>query len=159
MIKLVLIDIDGVLTDGKITVDSIGNEYKTINIRDIDAVFEMKRQKLQVGLITGEATPITLIYKERFKPDFFYAGCKNKPEALREILSQTGLSAEQACYVGDGKYDIPMMKLVKISACPSDAISEVKALAGIHLSTRGGDGCVWELLEWINKNRETNGNG
>ena len=154
MIKLVLLDIDGVLTDGKITVDSIGNEYKSINIKDIDAVFEMKRQKLLVGLITGEATPITLIFKERFKPDFFYAGCKNKPAALREILSQTGLSAEQVCYVGDAKYDIPMMKLVKVAACPSDAISEVKSLAGVHLSARGGGGCVWELLEWIDKNRE-----
>lgn len=146
------------LFDGKITVDESGNEYKTINIKDIDAVFEMKRQKLMVGLITGEATPITLIFKERFNPDFFYTGCKNKSEALREILSQTGLSAENVCYVGDGKYDIPVMKLVKVTACPSDAISEVKALAGIHLLSHGGDGCVWELLEWMNKNRETNGN-
>lgn len=158
MIKLVLIDIDGVLTDGKITIDSSGNEYKTINIKDIDAVFEMKRQKLLVGLITGEATQITLIFKERFQPDFFYTGCKDKPEALREILSRTEFSAENVCYVGDGKYDIPMMKLVKVAACPSDAISEVKSLAKVHLSARGGDGCVWELLEWIYKNQETNSN-
>ena len=74
---------------------------------------------------------------------------------MREILRQTGFSAENVCYVGDAKYDIPVMKLVKFPACPSDAISEVKALAKIHLSARGGDGCVWELLEWIKKNRET----
>ena len=154
MIKLVLTDIDGVLTDGKITVDSNGNEYKTINIKDVDAVFEMRRQKLLVGLITGEATPITLLFKERFQPDFFYTGCKNKPEALREILSQTGLSEEHTCYIGDGKYDIPVMRLVKVAACPADAISDVKALAGIHLSAFGGDGCLWELLEWLNNNRQ-----
>ena len=91
MIKLVLLDIDGVLTNGTVTVDSNGNEYKTINFKDIDAVFEMKRQKLLVGLITGETTPITLFFKERFKPDFFYNGCKNKPEALREILKKAGM--------------------------------------------------------------------
>jgi YrbI family 3-deoxy-D-manno-octulosonate 8-phosphate phosphatase len=150
MIKAVLIDIDGVLTDGRITVDSSGNEWKTINIKDIDAVFEMRRQKLIVGFITGEATPITRIFKERFQPDFFYAGCKDKAGALQEILGQTGLGTENVCYVGDGKYDIPMMKLAGVAACPSDAISEVKALAGVHLSARGGDGCIWELLERLN---------
>lgn len=155
MIKLVLIDIDGVLTNGKVTLDSHGNEYKTMDFKDIDAIFEMKRQKLLVGLLTGEATPITLFFKERFKPDFFYNGCKNKLEALREILSQTGLNAENVCYVGDSKHDIPVMKLVKFSVCPSNAIAEVKALAGAKLNARGGDGCLWELLECIiNLNNE-----
>lgn len=146
MIKLVLLDIDGVLTDGRVTIDSKGNEYKTIDFKDIDAIFEMKRKGFVVGLITGEATPITLYFKERFKPDFFYNGCKNKPEALREILAKTGLTAEETCYVGDAKYDIPVMKLVKLSACPSNAIPEVKALANLQLEARGGEGCIWELL-------------
>lgn len=149
MIKLVLIDIDGVLTDGRVTVDSSGNEYKTIDFKDIDAVFEMKRQKLLVGLITGEATPITMFFKKRFDPDFFYSGCKDKPQALKEILGQTGLKPEDVCYVGDARGDIPVMKLVKFTACPSNAIAEVKALAKIRLSARGGDGCLWELLGWI----------
>lgn len=147
MIRLVLLDIDGVLTDGKVTVDSQGNEYKTIDFRDIDAVFEMKRRKYQVGLVTGEATPITLFFRDRFKPDFFRNGCKNKPEALHEILEQSGISADETCYVGDGKYDIPVMKLVKYSACPSNAIPEVKEVASMQLKARGGDGCIWELLE------------
>jgi len=73
-IKLVLLDIDGVLTDGKVSVDSNGNESKTIDFKDIDAVFEMKRRGYKVGLITGEATPITLFFNARFKPDFFYMG-------------------------------------------------------------------------------------
>jgi YrbI family 3-deoxy-D-manno-octulosonate 8-phosphate phosphatase len=149
MIKLVLLDIDGVLTDGKVTVDVSGNEYKTMDFRDIDAVFEMKRLNILVGLITGEATPITLFFKERFKPDFFYNGCKNKPEALQEILRQTGLSPESVCYVGDSRHDIAVMKLVKLSACPANAISEVKALANVCLLTPGGQGAVMELLEWL----------
>ncbi len=151
MIKLVLLDIDGVLTNGRVTVDSHGNEYKTIDFKDIDAVFEMKRRGYKVGLVTGEATPITLFFKERFKPDYFYNGCKNKPEALREILEKSGLTAEETCYVGDAKYDIPVMKLVKLSACPSNAIPAVKELATLQLEARGGEGCIWELLEKIHE--------
>ncbi len=153
MIKLVLLDIDGVLTNGRVTVDSHGNEYKTIDFKDIDAVFEMKRRGYKVGLVTGEATPITLFFQERFKPDYFYNGCKNKPEALREILIQSGLTAEETCYVGDAKYDIPIMKLVKLSACPSNAIPEVKKLANLQLEARGGEGCIWELLEKITEKK------
>jgi YrbI family 3-deoxy-D-manno-octulosonate 8-phosphate phosphatase len=154
MIKLVLLDIDGVLTDGKVTVDSNGNEYKTINFKDIDAVFEMKRRKLLVGLITGESTPITLVFKERFKPDFFYNGCKHKLEAVQKILKQTGISAENVCYVGDSKHDLEVMKLVKFSACPSSAILKVKKLAKIKLRACGGEGCVWEILGLIKKKLE-----
>jgi YrbI family 3-deoxy-D-manno-octulosonate 8-phosphate phosphatase len=149
MIKLVLLDIDGVLTNGKVTVDSHGKESKTIDFRDIDAVFEMKRKGLLVGMITGESTPITLFFKKRFKPDFFYNGCKDKPAVLNEILKETGLTSHEACYVGDAKYDIPIMRQVKISACPDNAIPEVKKLADVKLSLRGGDGCIWELLEWL----------
>ena len=146
MIKIVLLDIDGVLTDGKLTVDSSGNEYKTINFKDIDAAFEMKRQNFLIGLVTGEATPITLFFKERFKPDFFYNGCKNKLAALNEILSKTGLTAQNVCYVGDSKHDIPIMQKVKLSVCPADAIAEVKAVARVKLNSCGGEGCLWELL-------------
>lgn len=149
MIKIVLLDIDGVLTDGKVTVDSAGNESKTIDYKDIDAVFEMKRQGLKVGLITGEGTPITLFFRGRFKPDFFYNGCKDKPAALKEILDQTGVAPDEVCYVGDSKHDIPIMKFVKFAACPANAIPEVRELSNIQLERNGGDGCVWELMEWI----------
>ena len=76
MIKTVLLDIDGVLTNGKITVDSNGNELKTIDFKDIDAVFEFKRRGLLVGLITGEATPITEYFRRRFQPEFFTKAVK-----------------------------------------------------------------------------------
>ncbi|OQC11632.1 MAG: 3-deoxy-D-manno-octulosonate 8-phosphate phosphatase KdsC [Lentisphaerae bacterium ADurb.Bin082] len=150
MIKAVILDIDGVLTNGKVTVDSEGRESKAVDFKDIDAVFEMKRRGIKVGLVTGEATPITLFFKERFKPDFFYNGCKDKPRALAEIMAQTGYAGSEICYVGDAKYDIPVMKLVKYSACPANAISEVKALASIQLERNGGDGCIWELMERLN---------
>ena len=153
MIKVVLLDIDGVLTDGKVSVDSAGNETKTIDFRDIDAVFEMKRRGLKVGLLTGEGKPITHFFRDRFKPDFFFNECKDKPAALYKILDKTGTNPDEICYVGDGKYDIPIMKLVKFAASPANAIPEVRALSNILLKRNGGDGCVWELMEWISANR------
>lgn len=149
MIKIVIMDVDGVLTDGKVTIDSSGNEWKAINYRDLDAVFEMKRRNIKVGMITGESSRITLALKERFQPDFFYHGCKDKTVALEEICAQTGVTPREICYVGDGKYDIAIMKLVGFTACPANAASEVKATSNIHLRCSGGDGCIWELLEWI----------
>jgi YrbI family 3-deoxy-D-manno-octulosonate 8-phosphate phosphatase len=149
MLKIVLMDIDGVLTDGKVIVDSIGNESKSVNFKDIDAIYEMKNLGLKVGLVTGEATPITKIFEKYFKPDFFYNGCKDKTTALKEILEQTEYTTEQVCYVGDGKFDVPILKKVKWAACPSNAIFEVKEVANILLDYNGGDGCAWELLEWI----------
>ena len=154
MIKIVLLDIDGVLTNGKVTVDSTGNESKAIDFKDIDAIFEMKRQGLKVGLLTGESAPITLFFRKRFKPDFFYNGCKNKPAALNEILAQTGASADEVCFAGDGKHDIPILKLVKFAASPANAIREVRELSNILLERSGGDGCVWELLEWIRERNQ-----
>lgn len=149
MIKIVIMDIDGVLTDGKVTIDSSGNEFKTVDYRDIDAVFEMKRRGIKTGIVTGESSAITLVLKERFAPDFFYNGCKNKTRALEEIRAQTGALLDEICYVGDGKYDLAVMKLVKFAACPANAIQEVKAVSNIHLESSGGCGCISELLNWI----------
>jgi YrbI family 3-deoxy-D-manno-octulosonate 8-phosphate phosphatase len=157
MIRIILMDVDGVLTDGKVIIDSLGNEFKTIDFRDIDAIFEMKRQGLKVGLLTGEDTPMTLFFRERFKPDFFYNGCKDKTSALNQILAQTGASDDEVCYVGDGKYDIAIMKRVEFRASPANAIPEVRELSNIVLERNGGDGCIWELMEWVKKrnNRES----
>jgi YrbI family 3-deoxy-D-manno-octulosonate 8-phosphate phosphatase len=151
MIKVVIMDIDGVLTDGKVTIDSSGNEYKTIDYRDIDAVFEMKQLNVKVGIVTGESSTITLAFKERFKPDFFYSGCKDKTRALDEIRVQTGALPEEICYVGDGKYDVAIMNLVRFAASPANAIAEVRAVSNIHLKCLGGCGCIRELLKWIKK--------
>ncbi len=152
-IKLILLDIDGVLTDGKVTIDSKGNEYKTIDFKDIDAVFEFKCLGYKVGLITGEGTRITQYFKERFKPDFFYNACKDKPKAMKDILEKTGYSTEQVCYMGDGKHDIPIMKLIDFTACPANAIPEVKEIVKIKLQANGGDGCIWELLKYLEQGK------
>lgn len=150
MIKILLLDIDGVLTDGKVTFDAQGNETKTIDFRDLDAVWEFKRMGIKVGLITGESTPIVEVFRKRFAPDYFYCGCKDKISVVRNIIASENFSPEEVCYTGDGKYDIPVMEFVKYSACPANAIKAVKEKAQIHLSASGGNGCIRELLDTLN---------
>ncbi|MBN3033556.1 MAG: HAD hydrolase family protein [Candidatus Saganbacteria bacterium] len=149
MIKIVVMDIDGVLTDGKVTFDSSGNEFKTIDYRDIDAIFELKRRGLKVGVITGESTSIAKVIRDRFQPDFFYSGCKDKAAALNEIRFQTKTTREEICFVGDGKYDVAAMKLAGLAVCPANAVPAVKAVANRQLKCAGGAGCLLELLEYI----------
>jgi 3-deoxy-D-manno-octulosonate 8-phosphate phosphatase KdsC-like HAD superfamily phosphatase len=71
MIKMILFDIDGVITDGKVCINSSGEEFKSINFKDIDAIFEFKRRGYKIGFITGEKTPIVNYFKDRFMPDYF----------------------------------------------------------------------------------------
>jgi YrbI family 3-deoxy-D-manno-octulosonate 8-phosphate phosphatase len=149
MIKLVLFDIDGVLTDGKVTIDDTGREYKTLDYRDIDGIFELKRQGVMIGFLTGEATPIANFFRERFAPDFFYLGCKDKLATLAEILHNAELTADEVCYIGDGWRDLPVIESLKYGACPSNALPAVRKAARLHMKSRGGDGCVHELVEWV----------
>ena len=154
MIKLLLSDIDGVLTDGKVTFDAAGNETKTVNFTDMDAMGNFRRAGIKIGLITGEKTPIVEYFKKRFRPDYFICGCHTKDEAVKQLMIEHGFVPEEICYIGDGKYDLPVMPLVRISACPANAIREVKAAAKLNLQTRGGDGVIKELWDLFVDNGE-----
>jgi D-sedoheptulose 7-phosphate isomerase len=150
----VLFDIDGVLTDGRIIVDENGKERKQISLRDIDAVYEIKRQGFKIGAITGEKTEITNYFEGRFPWDYFYRGCKNKVEAIKEIAEKEGLSRDEICYLGDGKYDIDPVGYVGLGVCPSDAITPVKKAATLILG-QSGHGAIWELVEYLKSDKAT----
>lgn len=154
MIKVLLSDIDGVLTDGKVTVDAQGNEIKTVNFTDMDAMGSFRQKGIKLGLITGEKTPIVEYFKKRFRPDFFICGCHTKGDAVKQLMEENGFDPDEVCYIGDGKYDLPVMPLVRLSACPANAIREVKAAAVLNLQTRGGDGVIKELLDILSDNGE-----
>lgn len=146
MVELVIFDIDGVLTDGSILVDSQGREQKRINIKDIDAIFELKRKGYRLAAVTGENTEIVNYFRNRFPWDYFYCGCKKKLETIRSLVDELSLSMDQTAYIGDGKYDLDILPHVGLSICPADAIREARLQADVVLHRAGGEGCVWELL-------------
>ena len=146
MIKLLVFDIDGVLTDGTVIVDTSGREQKKINLKDIDAIYALKQDGYMLAAVTGENTEIVSYFKERFPWDYFYSGNKNKRKAMEQLAQELGLDREEICYIGDGKYDVEPLNYAGLGICPKDAIQEAKEMADIILQSAGGQGGLWELV-------------
>lgn len=153
MIKLVLLDIDGVITNGKIQINSNGQEIKQIDFKDIDAIFELKKRNYKIGIVTGENTPIVEYFNKRFKPDFFYLNCKGKVAAIKEIQNKAGYEKEEICFIGDSKHDIDAIKYVGLGVCPNNASTSVKNIADDVFKANGGDGCIQELLDLLEEHK------
>lgn len=146
MIKLVIFDIDGIITDDTVIVDDTGREQKRVNFKDIDAIFELHRRGYLLAAITGEANVMVQYFRERFPWDYFYSNNKEKKEQIKYIISETGIAREEICFIGEGKYDVEAIEYAGLGVCPSDSIDEAKRVSDIVLQNRGGQGCVWELL-------------
>lgn len=151
MINLIVFDIDGVITDGTVIIDSAGNEQKQISLKDIDAIFELHKSGYRLAAITGEDTEIVNYFEKRFPWDYFYRGNKTKKETIQQIEQIAGVTRENICYVGDGKYDIEPLTYVGLGICPANAIDRVKNASDIILQNDGGKGCIWELISILEK--------
>lgn len=146
MIKLIIFDIDGVITDGSIIVDQNGTEQKKLNLKDIDAIFELKNRGFEIAAITGENTAIVDYFEKKFPWSYFYKGCKKKLETIKAIEQKSGISSKEICYIGDGKYDIDAIEYCELGICPLDSVDKVKEVSNIILQNKAGEGCLWELL-------------
>ncbi len=156
MIELIVFDIDGVITDGSVIIDSSGNEQKQINLKDIDAIFELHRRGFKLAAITGEDTEIVDYFEKRFPWEYFYRGNKTKKETMKQIEAGTGVSRENICYIGDGKYDIEPLTYAGLGLCPANAIDKAKNAADIILQNDGGKGCIWEIISILEKYNDEN---
>jgi len=157
MIQVLVLDIDGVLTDGKVTLDDSGRELKTLSYRDIDAVFLAQRRGLQVVLVTGEAVPLVDTIARRLEISHVYRGAKDKCQALRSVCTELGVSLQQVCYVGDSQRDADALAMVGLGLAPSDAIRAAQVAAHRVLQHQGGDGAVAEAVEIILQTLEATG--
>ena len=144
-IRMILFDIDGVITDGKKYMYGNKMEIKSISLKDLDALHLLKKAGYLLGCVTGEDTDFCRQFDQMEILDYVKLGCKNKSEALKEIGNNFDINANEICYIGDGKYDIPILKEVGLAICPSDSIDEVKKLSNIVLKRKGGEGCIAEI--------------
>ena len=151
MIKLVLMDIDGVITNGKVQINGEGQEIKQLDFKDIDSIFELKKKGYKIGIITGENTPIVKYFNERFKPNYFYFNCKDKVSKIKEIQRIDGYKNDEICFIGDSKHDIDAIKYAGLGVCPDNASENVKVITDKVLSSNGGDGCIMELVDFLDK--------
>ena len=157
MIKLIVFDIDGVLTDGSYLIDTKGNEFKKINFKDLDSFTKLKQLNIDILFLTGEKNYISEYFYKKFQPTYFIDGAKDKIKILKDFCTSNNLKFDDICYIGDGKNDIDCMKKCKISIAPLNAITEVKNVANYNLNIKGGDGVVYEVYNII-KNITTSSN-
>lgn len=149
-IKLLLTDCDGVLTDGGVYYSDTGEAMKKFNIRDGMGVERLRTiANIETGIITGETSLSIAMRANKLKINELHLGSKDKPTVLEKILKNRNLKAEEVAYIGDDVNDIDIMKLVGLSACPSDAISFVKNIAHYTCENKGGEGAFREFAELI----------
>ena len=165
--KLILFDIDGVLTDGKaiINIDSMVT-HKQYNYKDITALRRFKKElNIDIALFTGcKEVNVNYVKSKKVKHYYVNPNVTNKVEKLVHICNLDGLTPSQVGYVGDDYQDYEIMKAVGFKYCPSDAIYEVRNIKGVNvLPIRGGEGvadCVFSTIKYnLKKNEYSNSNG
>lgn len=150
-IKALVFDVDGVMTDGSLTFDENGAEYKTFNAKDGQGIIMMNRSGFVTAIITARENGTV---RHRFKNlgmTKLYEGCKNKIAALRDFMEEFNLKPEEIAYMGDDLPDICVLKTVGLPCCPNDAVHEVKEYTAFVSSKNGGRGAVRELCDFILK--------
>jgi 3-deoxy-D-manno-octulosonate 8-phosphate phosphatase (KDO 8-P phosphatase) len=148
-IRLILMDVDGTLTDGTITVLPDGEELKSYHVRDGMGILMAQLVGIDTGIITGKTSRALEKRASRLKIKHLYQGILDKGAVLQKILSETGLSAEDVAYIGDDLGDLSVIKSVGLSAAVADAHDLVKKHSHMVCSFRGGSGAVREFIEFI----------
>lgn len=152
-VELLLLDVDGVMTDGRIIWDAHGVETKAFNVKDGHGIKLVQRAGIQVGIITGRTSPVVDLRAKELGIDILYQGALKKLDSYLDIKQRTGLEDHQIAYMGDDVIDVPVMRRVGFSAAPADALPEVSALVDYVARCKGGMGAVRELCDLILKGR------
>ena len=150
-IKLVILDVDGVMTDGHIIIDDNGVESRNFDIKDGMGVVVLMMSGVEVAIITSKKSVAVRHRAEELKIKRFHEGIKKKTEPYEEMLKEMGISDAEVCYVGDDLVDLSMMKRVGLPVAVSDAVQDVKDRAEYVTQARGGRGAVREVAELILK--------
>ena len=150
-ILLLILDVDGVMTDGRIIYDDQGREIKAFDVKDGHGIKLLQRAGIRVGIITGRQSPVVERRAQELGIELVYQGAKDKLVPFQEILDQTGLTAEQVAYVGDDFPDLPVLYRVGFAATVADAVAEVKPHVHYVTKARGGHGAVREICDLLLK--------
>jgi YrbI family 3-deoxy-D-manno-octulosonate 8-phosphate phosphatase len=147
-IKLLVLDVDGTLTDGGVYITEKGDEFKKFNTKDGLAIRYLTKNNFQVGIISASISKEIVKYRANMLGiQHLYIGEKNKLEILTEWIKKLNINFENVAYVGDDVNDLSVIQKVGLSACPADAVEAVKKQCHIILQRNGGDACVREFIE------------
>ncbi len=147
-IKLLILDVDGVMTDGGMYFAESGDQFKKYNTKDGMAIIHLTKQNFQVGIISsGFKQELVKSRAELLGIQHFYVGREPKIDILKQWCSDLQFSLEEVAIIGDDINDLSVMKNVGFSACPSDAVEAVKSHVDLVLKQQGGQACVREFID------------
>ena len=148
-VRLLVMDVDGVLTDGRMILSERGDELKAFHAHDGVAIALAKRAGLRTAMITAEQSPIAKTRGAKLGVDSVILGARRKGESLEALLAEHGLPAEAVAYVGDDLLDLPALQRAGLAIAVADAVAEVRASAHVVTRARGGHGAIREAVELI----------
>jgi len=153
-IKLLLFDVDGVLTDGRVTIHADGTESKSFGIRDGIAMVWAQRAGIRVGLLSARLSATTPRRAAQLGITLVYHGVSSKLETYDKILADLGLADEDVAYMGDDVVDLAVLMRAGLSAAPADAVDEVRSRVNWVSSRAAIDGAARELVELVLKSQK-----
>ena len=151
MIELLVLDVDGCMTNGSITYTNSGDEIKSFDVKDGLAIATWIKMGKKVAIITGRESKIVENRARELKINYLFQGVKNKFEKLQQIVNDANLTFEQVAVIGDDLNDYHMLKNAGLSFTPKNGVEDIKKIVDIVLESEGGRGAIREMIEIILK--------
>lgn len=153
MVRLLIMDVDGTLTDGSMYYDDCGHEMKKFNVKDGAGIKMLQKKGIQTMILTGRKSQCVAKRAEELKIDHILQGIDDKAKYLQEFVNQKGWSMQEAAYIGDDINDLECMRLVGHTAAPADAVEAVLEMVDYICAKKGGQGAVREYAEYLIRRR------
>jgi 3-deoxy-D-manno-octulosonate 8-phosphate phosphatase (KDO 8-P phosphatase) len=151
-IQMLVMDVDGVLTDGTVIINSDGSEGKNFSIVDGHGIKLWHRAGFDTAIISGRPSGATTVRAKQISIGHVLQGCKKKLPAFEELLEKVSLTADQVAFIGDDLLDLPIVRRAGLGVAVANAVDELKESADYITTRKGGDGAVREVIEYILKN-------
>lgn len=148
-LSLIVLDVDGTLTDGGVYISNSGDEFKKFNIKDGAGIVAAMKKGVDFMILTGRESRCVSIRAKELGIKYVFQGVADKMALLKDFVVDKKLSLEDIAYIGDDLNDIACMRYVGVSACPNDAVYEVRESCDYVMSRDGGRGAVREFLDLL----------
>ncbi len=148
-IRMIVMDVDGVLTDGSIIYSSDGIESKKFNVHDGYGIFRARGKGLKFSIISGRTSKVTSLRAKRLEIADVYQGSEDKVSVFQNIKNKYNLQYDDVCFIGDDEFDLPLLRKVGFSTAPADAIEAVRKEVDYVTLADGGRGAVREVIDAV----------
>ena len=152
-VKLVVMDVDGTMTDGGVYFDSNGVESKRFDVHDGAGILLAQQVGIEFMILTGRNSVCVERRASELKIKYVYQGVSDKLGFLEEFIQENELSFDEVAYIGDDLNDYRLMQAVGVKVCPSNAVKEIRDICDVKLSKNGGSGAIREFVEILLKDR------